>query len=461
MSDILSRVPITPQALAYSLPGALANLASNHTWKYAAHTKLIEDKLLDVASGKINRLMINMPPRAGKSMLVSHYFPAWYLGRYPDKRIILTSYESSFAASWGRKARTVLEEFGEQVFGIKISQVSAAADEWEIAKHVGGMSCAGAGSAITGKGANILIIDDPHKDASEAMSKTIQEKIFDWYKSVAYTRLTPDGAIIIIQTRWNVDDLSGKLLYEMNNEGGEKWEVLSLPALAEENDPLGRGVDEGLWPEGGWGTEKYQKIKQVQTPWIWSALYQQRPALLEGDLIKMSWFNRYREPPAEPEQIVLSMDTANKDKDINDFTVIMTWAEYQDKFYLLDVKRDRMVFPRLVHVTEELIKYKKPHAILIEDKGSGTQLIQHLNAGKLPAPVIAVNPTTDKLTRMAVETPLIEAGRIFLPETASWLLDFEIECKSFPQSLHKDQIDALSMALKFFRERDTHKIEIW
>ena len=177
--------------------------------------------------------MVTLPPRHGKSQLISQYFPAWYLGTFPDRRTILTSYEAGFAAGWGRRARDVLEEFGPEVFEVSVREDSSAADRWDINGHVGGMITAGVGGAITGRGADLLIIDDPVKNSEDAASKTMRDKAWEWYQSTAYTRLEPGGAIILVMTRWNEDDLAGRILKE-SQTGGEKWEVMNLPAIAEE-----------------------------------------------------------------------------------------------------------------------------------------------------------------------------------------------------------------------------------
>jgi predicted phage terminase large subunit-like protein len=451
---------LTREQLAFALPGGLANYSTRGAWKYGKHHKYIEDRLLDVVQGKLKRLIISCPPRAGKSMLTSHFFPAWYLGRFPTERIILASYESTFAASWGRKARDVLVEHGESIFGVKVADSPASVDNWEIADYGGGMITAGAGSGITGKGGSLLMIDDPIKNAEEALSPNNQEKIYDWYKSTFYTRQTSDAAIVITMTRWASDDLVGKLLAEGRDEGSDQWEYINLPAFAETDDPLGRLPGEALWPEGGFDEKKYNQLRKNVGSFWFNSLYQGKPSSKEGDLIKMKWFGRYKVPPADPEMIILSLDTAQKDNEITDYTVIQTWYLYKNSFYLADVKREKMDHPRLLSVTKDLIKYRKPHAVLVEDRGSGISLIQHLEL-ETSANVIRVMPTTDKVTRMNAESPAIEAGRVYLPESAPWLYDFEDEVRAFPKSMYRDQIDASSQALKYFREREQSVVDFW
>lgn len=196
------------------------------------HLAVLNHSLEAVAAGSVKRLLVAMPPRHGKSFLASQYFPAWYLGKFPDRRIILCSYEADFAAGWGRKVRDTLEECGQEVFGVKIRPDSSAANRWDIEGRLGGMITAGVGGPVTGKGADLCLIDDPVKNYEEAASPRYRERAWDWYRSVTYTRLEPDGAVVLIMTRWNEADLAGMILREA--EGiGEHWEVLTMPALSE------------------------------------------------------------------------------------------------------------------------------------------------------------------------------------------------------------------------------------
>jgi hypothetical protein len=215
-------------------------------------------------------------------MLTSQYFPAWYLGVFPDRRIILASYEADFAASWGRKARDILEEYGPSLFGVGVRRGSSAANRWDLEGKTGGMETAGIGGPITGKGANLLIIDDPVKNPAEALSPLYRQKAWDWYASAAYTRLEPDAAIVVIQTRWHPEDLAGRIVAQAS-KGGEPFEILNLPALAEQGDILGRQPGEALWPER-FPAERLAEIRQTQGERWFVSLYQQRPefAQVEG-----------------------------------------------------------------------------------------------------------------------------------------------------------------------------------
>jgi hypothetical protein len=240
-----------------------------------------------VAIGSVKRLLITMPPRHGKSEFASKYFPAWYLGTFPDRRVILTSYEADFAMTWGRKVRDLLHEFGPAVFGVSVRSDSTAANRWGIEDNTGGMDTAGVGGPITGKGAHLLIIDDPVKNAEEAASETMRNKAWDWYVSTAYTRLEPAGAVILIQTRWHSDDLAGRILAHAA-ETGERWDVVNLPAMAEEGDVLGRESGEPLWPER-FDLDALERIRATLGGYYFAALYQQRPGPPDGAMFKTAW----------------------------------------------------------------------------------------------------------------------------------------------------------------------------
>jgi predicted phage terminase large subunit-like protein len=456
--------------LAYALPGGLAHYATGGEWRYSPHLSLIENCLLDVVAGRIDRLMVSVPPQHGKSTIISHYFPTWYLGRFPGKKCILTSYEATFASSWGRKARDTLEEYGPRIFNVNVSDKSAASDNWEVVhineqnrKIISSMVTAGAGGPITGKGADLMIIDDPVKNNEEALSSTRLEKIFEWYQSTVYTRLSPTAAIIIVMTRWSHDDLCGKLIREQD-VGGDTWKIVTLPALIEDEDmaradPLGREIGDSLWPERYPAKWIKQRKRVLQSFWF-EALYQQRPAPKAGFIVNIEWFRRYKTQPAKSkaEMVVLSFDTAQKEKELNDYTVCTVWFIYENGYYLIDVIRDRFSHPALLSLAKNLIARWTPNVVLVEDKGSGTSLIQHLQE-ETTAPVIPMDPTSagDKAIRMEVECPVIEAGQCYLPESgrAEWLYDFVEELRSFPNSAYKDQADSVSQFLRWAREKRT------
>jgi hypothetical protein len=278
-------------------PLAFAQQAEPGLWERWDHLEVLCDALLRVAQGRLRRLMVNMPPRHGKSETTSHWFPAWYLGTYPDRRVILTSYEADFAASWGRKARGELEEWGPKVFGVTVNPRSKAANRWELLGHHGGMVTAGVGGPITGRGANVLVIDDPVKNALEASSPLTQVRNWEWYQGVARTRLEPGGSIVLVMTRWNESDLAGMILQDAREKGREgEWEVIKLQAISKKRTTYllssGREVvreaGEALCPER-YDLKALKDIRQDVGDYYWDAEYQQEPQPPLGGYFFRDW----------------------------------------------------------------------------------------------------------------------------------------------------------------------------
>lgn len=424
----------------------MAWTVSEGRWFPYEHLLFLNRKLVDVAAGRIKRLMVSMPPRHGKSELVSRYFPAWYIGTFPNKRIILVSYEADFAATWGRKARDLLEEHGPSLFGIRVSGKSSAANRWDIEGHEGGMVTAGVNGPITGKGADIGIIDDPVKNDQEAMSVTYQERTYEWYKSTFRTRIQRDGAIILIMTRWHENDLAGKLLAAQEEEG-EKWEVVSLPAIAEDDDPLGREIGQPLCP-GLFTKDALESIKKAVGSYWWASLYQQRPSPAEGGIFKRNWWQYYRRVPDRFDEIIQSWDMTFKDTKTADYVVGQVWGRKGADKYLLDQVRDRMDFPATVQAVRNLsAKWPQARAKLVEDKANGPAVIATLK--REISGLIPVEPQGSKESRAWAVSPDIEAGNVYLPDPgiAPWVHDFIEECAAFPNGANDDQVDAMSQAL--------------
>jgi len=291
-----------------------------------------------------------------------------------------------------------------------------------------------------------LLIDDPLKDHEEANSETVRKALHEWYASVAYTRLMSGGAIIIIQTRWHEDDLAGWLLREHSSEN---WDVLSLPAIAEQDEGF-RKEGKALWPER-FPLPELEKIRAAIGGRAWASLYQQRPAAAEGAIFKRDWWQFFSSPlPVTMNQIVQSWDTAFKKGTENDFSVCTTWGVAGDGYYLLHLWRGRVEFPELKRVLASLAEQWKPNAILVEDKASGQSLIQELKLSTA-LPLIPVKADSDKQTRAQAITPLIEAGKVFLPQSAPWVSDFVEEMACFPNGVHDDVVDATTQALNYLR----------
>jgi predicted phage terminase large subunit-like protein len=290
------------------------------------------------------------------------------------------------------------------------------------------------------------LIDDPIKDREESNSETVRNSLHDWFASVAYTRLTPNGAVIIIQTRWHEDDLAGWLLRE---HASEKWDVLSLPAIAEQDESF-RQEGDALWP-GRFPLEALNRTRQVVGSAAWASLYQHRPAAAEGAIFKRGWWRSYREVPIFS-QVVQSWDTAFKKGAESCFSVCTTWGLAENGYFLLNVWRGRVEFPELRRMLIALADQWKPTAILVEDRASGQSLLQELKSATT-LPVLPVRVDSDKVSRAQAVTPLIEAGRVFVPEFAPWLADYIDEMAAFPTGNYDDAVDSTTQALNYFRER--------
>lgn len=405
------------------------------------HHRIIADALQRVEAGLCKRLMIFAPPRSGKSMLTSEFFPAWYLGRNPESYIIHATYAQELADDWGRKIRNQL---ADDLFPFSNCQLSRdSASQKKFNTTLGGAYFAlGVGGAATGRGAHLLLIDDPLKGREDADSETIRRKLKDWYRAVAYTRLMPGGAIIVMLTRWHYDDLAGWLLRDHASEG---WEVINLPAITE--------AGEALWPEH-FPLERLAEIKEQLGSREWSALYMQEPSPDEGTIFNLEWFRRYRTAPHS--ENIHSWDTGTKDEDIHDPSVMECWRSADTGYYLVDVFRKRMQFPELRRAVESLAVRDNPSAILIEDRGSGHQLIQVLRA-ETSLPIIAVPAVQSKLSRAQGVSGTVEAGRVYLPESALWLVDFESEVQSFPVGANDDQVDSMSQGLRYMIDKNAVK----
>lgn len=453
-------------AIASSSPAAMAHIATEGRWKPFEHLLKVDDYLLRVAANEIDRLIIELPIRHGKSELVSHYFPAWWLGSKPNDQVMVLGYGDTFARNWGRKARDTLAEIGPRIFGVNVSGSSAAADWWHIEGHVGTMLAAGIGGQITGKGADIMIIDDPVKNQEEAMSQNARDKLWEWWQATSASRLQPGGRVVLVMARWHEDDLAGRLREE------ERWEVLRLPALAEANDMLGRAEGEALCPEMYDKEALLDKKKEMGGFWF-AALLQQAPAPAEGLLFKRADFRYWRaaiEEDGEPVVFVLgdvdgetpkyvhastlvkfqTCDVAASDKTTSDWTVVSTWGATPERdLILLDVQRQHFETLQVSKfLDEQNDKHNRP-PMWIETFGAGK--IPHKELKRKGRPVRELTPEQgtqiDKTQRALEAITAVGEHRIFFPKTAPFLDAFENELTIFPGG-HDDQVDTLSYAVR-------------
>lgn len=379
-------------------------------------------------------MIIEAPPRHGKSWLISLFTPIWFLNLWPHKRVILASYEHEAATQWGRGVRNRLESSGL----VKIRSDSSAADRFETYDY-GGMVTAGVGGALTGKGGDVLIVDDPVKNWQESLSKSKRKQVQEWFDSTFYTRAEPGATIIVLQTRWHENDLAGYL----QSSHSDKWRVIRMPALAEENDILGRAIGEPLCAER-FSKEKLQSIEKAIGSRMFSALYQQAPSPSEGALIKRSYFRYYDELP-EIETHLLSIDCAFKDQETSDFVSMQFWGRKGPDKYLIDRIKGQWDFQATLSHCLGMVGKHRPHEILIEDKANGPALISVLQ-DKISG-VVPFDPKASKLARVHMCLPQFEGGNVYFPRNADWLPEYETELLQFPNADHDDDVDATTQAI--------------
>jgi len=402
--------------------------------------------LQQIERGDLDRLIVNMPPRHGKSMLISETFPSWFLGRNPDKRVICTAYDQALAERFGRFNRLKLDEYGPQLWGVSVSKSKASQTDWGIQAHAGGMRSVAIGAGITGHGADLLIIDDPHKSAAEADSDTYRERIWQEWQQTLSTRLHAGGRVVVVATRWHEDDLCARLLA---SESG-RWTVLSLPCEAEPDDPLDRPVGAALWPEGGYDEAWIASQKATVGSRAWAALYQQRPAAAEGNLIKREWVQRYKEPPEKFTRVVQSWDLTFSAGADNDYVVGQVWGMTASGFYLLDQHRRQMSFSdTLAAIRSMTSKWPAATAKLIEEKANGAAVLDVLRREVVG--LIPIKPKTGKTERLQAVQPLYEAGNVYIPLGPIWADEFIDELVTFPAGAHDDQVDASTQALTWLQ----------
>ena len=425
-------------------------------WVHQEICETLDLFLKDLIDGKRPRLIITMPPRSGKSEIVSRRFPAYFLGKYPDLSIISVSYSATLAEDFCRDVQRIIDsdEYKAIFPNTKLSDkkdknYKRTSDIFEIVDHKGVYCSAGVGGGITGKGCDILIIDDPIKNRQEANSENTRKKIFDWYSSTAYTRLSPIGGVIMMCTRWHLDDLIGKVLSDKNQK---PFHVISYPAIAEHDEPH-RKQGEALHPER-FSLEILNEIKSTLSASDWLSLYQQRPTPEGGAIFEVSKL-RYFDESSEPkrfDQIVGSWDMTFKENKTSDFVVGQLWGRKGSEFYLLDMVRDRMDFVKTLKVFINFAnKHKNCNCWLVEDKANGTAIISTLK--KHISGIIPITPKESKQERAYAITPYLEAGNIFFPKNQNFTKDLEEEMLQFPAGVHDDTVDSMTQALNYFRTK--------
>jgi len=417
------------------------------------HHAVMADAFERVANGSLKRLIINMPPRHTKSEFASYLFPAWYLGKYPEKKIIQTAHTAELAVGFGRKVRNIVATPDYQaIFPTKLSSDSKAAGRWNTDKG-GDYFAIGVGGAVTGKGADVLIIDDPHSE-QEAMqgNPEVYDRVYEWYGSGPRQRLQPGGSIIVVMTRWSKRDLTGQILNNSIKRDGDEWEVIELPALLPSGKPL--------WAEF-WSQKELEAIKAEIPVGKWEAQYQQNPTSEEGAIIKReNW--RIWDSDVAPycEYIIQSWDTAFEKTNRADYSAVTTWGIFYktnaDGFevpniILLDAFKARMEFPELKRKAFEYYKHWNPDSLIVEKKAAGAPLIYEMRAMGIPVQEYTPSKGNDKIARVNAISDLFASGYVWCPE-ARWAEEVMEECASFPNGEHDDLVDSTSQALLRFRQ---------
>jgi predicted phage terminase large subunit-like protein len=426
------------------------------------HIEAIAAKLAAVRAGKIRRLIINLPPRHLKSLLASIAFPAWCLGHDPSAQILCVSYAQDLADKLARDCRSIMmSPWYRRIFRTRLAPHRQAVQEFLTTAH-GFRFATSNGGVLTGRGAGIILIDDPLKP-EEALSDALRQAANDWFDHTLYSRQNDKqhGAIVIIMQRLHEDDLVGHVLAQ------EPWEVVRFPAIAETEEAhkietiwgprcFTRRQGEALHPERE-PLDTLDRIRRTVGEYNFAGQYQQTPAPLGGGLVKAEWFKHYRahERPESFDRVVQSWDTANKATELSDFSVCTTWGIRGKDLFLLSLLRKRLEYPALKRAVREQQSLFNANVVLIEDKASGTQLIQELIVDGF-YPVTGYKPECDKIMRMHAQTAMIENGFLHLPEAAPWLAEYLHEMTIFPKGKHDDQVDSTAQFLDWFKTPMPH-----
>ena len=415
-----------------------------------SHNKQVARRFETLAKTPGSRLIVNMPPRHTKSEFASYLLPAWLIGKNPELKIIQTTHTAELAVRFGRKVRNLMEmqEYREVFPDVDLRADSKAAGRWETAQG-GEYYAAGVGGAITGRGADLLIIDDPHSE-QDALSETAMEHAYEWYTSGPRQRLQPGGSIVIVMTRWSLKDLTGKLLKAQSSDVlSDQWEVVEFPAIL----PSGNV----LWPQF-WKKDELLRVKASLSLGKWNAQWQQNPVAEEGAIIKKEWWKKWEKEKAPPVSYIMqSYDTAFSKKETADFSAITTWGVFKPEEYgpdaliLMDAKRGRWDFPELKAKALEEYKYWEPDMVLIEAKATGTPLTDELRSMGIPVVNYTPSKGKDKHTRMHIVAPIFESGKVWAPEKRFSEEVIE-ECAAFPNGDYDDYCDSMSMALIRYRK---------
>jgi len=424
------------------------------TFISGAHHKRMAEAFERVANGTCKRLIINMPPRHTKSEFASYLLPAWFLGKFPHKKVIQTSHTAELAVGFGRKVRNLVDsEVYNNIFpNLALQADSKAAGRWNTSKG-GDYFAIGVGGAVTGKGADVLIIDDPHSEQEAAMAASnpeVYDKVYEWYTSGPRQRLQPGGAIVIVMTRWAARDLTGQVIKSAAQRAGEEWEVIEFPAIL----PSGRP----LWPQF-WSLEELTALREELPNSKWQAQYQQNPIGNESAIVKRDWWKWWdKDNPPICDYILQSWDTAFEKTQRADYSAGTTWGIFnceEDNFapniILLNTYKKRVEFPELKRDVLREYKEYEPDSLIVEKKASGAPLIYDLRAMGIPVQEYTPGKGQDKIARLNSVSDIIASGKVWVPQTR-WAEELVDEVAAFPSGEHDDLVDATTLALMRFRQ---------
>lgn len=429
---------------------------------HGRHHAVMAKAFEDVASGKIKRLAISCPPRHTKSQFGSFLFPAWFLGKFPDKKVMQSSNTSELAVGFGRNVRNLVmsEEYSKVFPNVKLRQDSKSAGRWAVNQY-GEYFAIGVGGTMTGRGADIVIIDDPHSEQEAAVAAhdpSVYDSTYEWYTSGPRQRLQPNGAIIIIATRWAERDLIGRVLKDAAERGKEdEWRVIEFPAILPSGNPL--------WPEF-WSLEELSALKEELPPAKWNAQYQQSPTGEEGAIVKREWWKVWdRDKPPKCEFIIQSWDTAFTKNERSDYSACTTWGVFHMNenpedvhIILLDAFKKRMEFPELKEKAYEFYMDWEPDACIVEAKAAGAPLIFELRQMGIMVSEYTPSRGNDKFVRLNSVTDLIRSGKVWAPDTR-WARELIEEMAVFPNGQHDDLTDSATQALIRFRQGGFLRLE--
>lgn len=437
-------------------------------YKVGKHHRVLADLLMAIAKGEKDRVCVNMPPRHGKSQLVSIYFPAWFIGRYPNKKVLMVSHTTDLAVDFGRKVRNIIDsaEYREVFPNVGLASDSKSAGRWNTS--VGGeyFAC-GVGSALAGRGADLLLVDDPHNEQDIINGNfDVFEKAYEWFTYGARTRLMPGGRVAIVQTRWHQDDLTGRVTRDMSqNDQADQYEVVEFPAILEvksKDDPE-KTIEKPLWPEF-FDLKALYRTKASMPVFQWNAQYQQNPTSEEASVVKREWWNEWtKEDAPDCEYVIMTLDAAAESHNRADFTALTTWGVFFNEeregpgantynIILLNSIKKRVEFPELKELAREEYYEWEPDAFIVEKKSSGTALYQELR--RMGIPVGEYTPhrgSGDKLARLNSVADIVRSGLCWVPQTR-WAEEVVEEIAGFPFMAHDDLVDSTVMALMRFRQ---------